>query len=227
MKKVPEMTTDHSAHGPIDALLASISALRAQIMRQVADDGVVWVAEADLPEFWMAVFNDRRPGSPRQYLHDGAPMISAAALHGILRDIDMLVALHAVGLDIDRPPEPDIDIPILDDWTPVVLSGNPDELALMGTVIGHPRLRDGRTIVTSNLAALHPDRKLARTMSRWYRLRDKSNFAKLRGRPAVAVRPGIRQASDREVRQMMMELRYKVTEATGYLVRARLIETEN
>ena len=153
-------------------------------------------------------------------------MISAAALLAFLRDIDMLVALHAVGLDIDRPPEPHIDIPILDDWMPVVLSGNSDELALLGTVIRHPRLRDGRTIVTSNLAALHPDRDLARTMSRWYRLRDESNLAKLRGRPDVAVRPGTRQATDMEVRQMMMELRYKVSEATGYLVRYGFIGTE-
>lgn len=221
------MTTDHSAPGPIDGLLASTSALRAQILRQVAADGVVWMAEADLPEFWLLFFNDRHPGSPRQYRHDGAPMISAAALHAFLHDIDMLVALHAVCLDIDRPPVQDIDIPILDDWTPVVLSGIMDELALMGTVIGHPRLHDGRTIVTSNVVALHPDRELARTMSRWYRLRDRSNLVKLRGRPGVTVRPGIRQASDREVRQMMMESRYRVTVATGYLVRAGLIDREN
>ena len=92
---------------------------------------------------------------------------------------------------------------------------------------GHPRLRDGRTIVTSNLAALHIDRSLARTMSRWYRLRDRSNLAKLRGRPDVTIRPGIRQATDTEVRQMMMESRLRVTEASAYLVRSGLIETEN
>ncbi|MBX5218752.1 hypothetical protein HJC04_00015 [Rhizobium sp. NLR8a] len=42
--------------------------------------------------------------------------------------------------------------------------------ALSGIVHGHPRIGDGRKIVTSQLFYLDADRGIARTMSRWYRL---------------------------------------------------------
>lgn len=48
--------------------------------------------------------------------------------------------------------------------------------ALSGIVSGHPRLADGKEIVTSQLFFLDPDRGIARTMNNWYRLsnRDKT-----------------------------------------------------
>lgn len=42
--------------------------------------------------------------------------------------------------------------------------------ALKGIVSGHPRLRDGKEIITSQLFYLDPDRGIARTMNNWYRL---------------------------------------------------------
>ncbi|MDX1195781.1 DUF6634 family protein [Rhizobium sp. L43] len=42
--------------------------------------------------------------------------------------------------------------------------------ALTGIVHGHPRIDDGRKIVTSQLFYLDADRGIARTMNRWYRL---------------------------------------------------------
>lgn len=42
--------------------------------------------------------------------------------------------------------------------------------ALCGVVHGHPRLQDGREIVTSQLFYFDPQLGLARTMNRWYRL---------------------------------------------------------
>ncbi|MBB3315899.1 hypothetical protein FHT77_001764 [Rhizobium sp. BK181] len=44
--------------------------------------------------------------------------------------------------------------------------------ALSGTVTGHPRLRDGKEIVTSQLFYLNKDLGIARTMNRWYRVTD-------------------------------------------------------
>ncbi len=48
--------------------------------------------------------------------------------------------------------------------------------ALKGIVTGHPRLEDGKEIITSQLFYLDPDRGVARTMNNWYRLsqRDQS-----------------------------------------------------
>ena len=114
-------------------------------------------------------------------------------------------------------------MPTLEDWFPAIVPSKIEELALIGTVIGHPRLCDGRTILTSNVAVLKVDTGLARTMSRWYRLGDRSNMSNLRDRKQVSVRPGIRQASEAEVRRMTGAMRLRIQEATGYLVRAGLI----
>ncbi|ASY62555.1 hypothetical protein SJ05684_c10990 [Sinorhizobium sojae CCBAU 05684] len=48
--------------------------------------------------------------------------------------------------------------------------------ALTGIVQGHPRIDDGRRVVTSQLFYLDPNLGIARTMNRWYRLgaRDRS-----------------------------------------------------
>lgn len=42
--------------------------------------------------------------------------------------------------------------------------------ALTGIVTGHPRLSDGKKIVTSQLFYLNSELGVARTMNRWYRL---------------------------------------------------------
>ena len=58
------------------------------------------------------------------------------------------------------------DAPVLANYKPVL--GN--VFALSGTVTGHPRLRDGKEIVTSQLFYLNSEVGVARTMNRWYRL---------------------------------------------------------
>lgn len=56
--------------------------------------------------------------------------------------------------------------PLLDSYKVVVGHA----YALSGIVRGHPRLREGREIVTSQLFFLDLERGIARTMNRWYRL---------------------------------------------------------
>jgi hypothetical protein len=64
------------------------------------------------------------------------------------------------------PPEIDLSkAPILDNWA---FSIEPRR-RLIGTVTGHPRLPDG-WITTSPLVWIDPDRGVARTISRYYRL---------------------------------------------------------
>lgn len=41
---------------------------------------------------------------------------------------------------------------------------------LMGHAFGHPNIDDGRRAITSEVYYVDPDRRLARTLSRWYRL---------------------------------------------------------
>ncbi len=61
---------------------------------------------------------------------------------------------------------PIAEAPVLANYKPVL--GN--VFALSGTVTGHPRVRDGKEIVTSQLFYLNPEVGVARTMNRWYRL---------------------------------------------------------
>ncbi|QFY60489.1 hypothetical protein FZ934_08630 [Rhizobium grahamii] len=56
--------------------------------------------------------------------------------------------------------------PLLDGYKAVVGHA----YALSGIVSGHPRLREGKEIVTSQLFFLDAERGIARTMNRWYRL---------------------------------------------------------
>ncbi|MDM9624973.1 hypothetical protein QTL95_03625 [Rhizobium sp. S152] len=56
--------------------------------------------------------------------------------------------------------------PLLDSYKAVVGHA----YALSGIVSGHPSLREGREIFTSQLFFLDSERGLARTMNRWYRL---------------------------------------------------------
>lgn len=217
------MTHDDIARAQIDVLLGEIAKLRATMFRHIKDTGLPLVPEEDIPEAWLSLLDDRHPDSARDHRHDGELMVSAATLHSFLHDIDGLVGLHSLGLELDHPPEPGHDMPMLEDWFPAIVPEKTEELALIGTVSGHPRLRDGRPIVTSNVVVLNVDAGLARTMSRWYRLGERSNMSKLRDRQQVGVRPGIRQASEVEVRRMTGEMRLQIQEATGYLVRSGLI----
>lgn len=41
---------------------------------------------------------------------------------------------------------------------------------LIGLTVGHPGIKDGRPACSSELFYLDPERGIARTMSRWYRL---------------------------------------------------------
>jgi hypothetical protein len=66
------------------------------------------------------------------------------------------------------PKEGDIaDAPVIGNWIAVSRGG---ELALVGVVAGHPRLRGLRRIVTSPLVAIDIDAGWARTEGRFYRL---------------------------------------------------------
>lgn len=217
------MSQKDIARAQVDALLGEIAELRAAMYRHIKDTGLPLVPEEDIPEAWLSLLDDRHPGSAREHRHDGALVVNAATLHAFLHDMDGQVSLHSLGLELDHPPVHDHGMPKLEDWFPAIVPHKTKELALIGTVTDHPRLRDGRTIVTSNLVVVHVDAGLARTMSRWYRLGDRSNMSKLRDRQQAGVRPGIRQASEAEVRQMTGEMRLRIQEATGYLERAGLL----
>ncbi|AOO82220.1 DUF6634 family protein [Bosea vaviloviae] len=68
-----------------------------------------------------------------------------------------------------RPSEADLEDAVgLEDWLPGVDPLN-DLPILMGESIGHPILGD-QFITTSPVLWLSEDRKIARTLSRWYRL---------------------------------------------------------
>ncbi|WP_342636249.1 DUF6634 family protein [Rhizobium laguerreae] len=64
--------------------------------------------------------------------------------------------------------DPDIvaNAPLLENYS---LAIGPSH-ALSGVVSSHPHLTDGRQIVTSQLFYLDPERAVARTLNRWYRL---------------------------------------------------------
>lgn len=59
--------------------------------------------------------------------------------------------------------------PELSGWMVQDLTNQP---YLAGWVHGHPRLPDGAWITTSPVVWLAPDQRCARTVSRWYRLRE-------------------------------------------------------
>lgn len=68
----------------------------------------------------------------------------------------------------ESPTEEDLNrAPLLNYWT-VIPHGR--FLVLQGQVAGHPKLDDNDFIETSPLVWLAPDRTIARTLSRFYRL---------------------------------------------------------
>lgn len=78
------------------------------------------------------------------------------------RLLESIRAVNADGLDLESLAA----APVLENYRTAIGAA----FALSGTVHGHPRLRDGREIVTSQLFYLDPDLGIARTMNRWYRL---------------------------------------------------------
>ena len=46
---------------------------------------------------------------------------------------------------------------------------------LVGVASGHPRISDGKPLLSSELYYLDPERGFARTFSRWYRLGDQAS----------------------------------------------------
>jgi hypothetical protein len=60
------------------------------------------------------------------------------------------------------------DAPSLDCWSPTTRQTP----ALFGLASGHPRIGNNRATLTSKVFAIDPDRRWARTRSRWYRLGD-------------------------------------------------------
>lgn len=70
--------------------------------------------------------------------------------------------------------------PLLSHWR--VVAGPPSH-ALTGSVTGHPILGDSREILTSELTFLDETHRIARTVSRWYRLDEPAPLEERRGGP--------------------------------------------
>lgn len=150
------MTQDETARARSDALLGDMAALWAIMYRRIKGTGLSWVPEADIPEAWLSLLIDRHPGAAREHRYDGERMISATTLHAFLHDMDGLVSRHSLGQEIDHPPANDPDMPRLEDWFPAIVPEETGALARIGTVTGHPRLRDARPISTSDLPPGRP-----------------------------------------------------------------------
>lgn len=77
-------------------------------------------------------------------------------------------ALYAIEAAETGPSEADLaNAPVLSDWKVAVPPFA--HVILIGEVLGHPILGN-RSITTSQLIAIHPEARWARTVSRWYRL---------------------------------------------------------
>lgn len=86
---------------------------------------------------------------------------------------DVLAALEALTRDIGRiragaaPSPTDLKgAPVLQDWSPAIRQ----TVCMVGTVLAHPLIGDGRPITTSEVYAIDPLRGWARTYSRFYLL---------------------------------------------------------
>ncbi|UYO00181.1 MAG: hypothetical protein KIT02_02830 [Devosia sp.] len=81
-----------------------------------------------------------------------------------------LMSLAVLSGITPRPSERELDAaPVLSNWSLARVPGDAG-LALVGSVVGHPRLGDRPAIVTSELIAFYPADGWARTRSRVYRL---------------------------------------------------------
>lgn len=70
--------------------------------------------------------------------------------------------------------------PVLSHWR--VVAGPPSH-ALRGSVTGHPILGDCAEMLTSDLVFLDETHRIARTVSRWYRLDEPGPLEERRGGP--------------------------------------------
>ncbi|MFI5002537.1 MAG: DUF6634 family protein [Reyranellales bacterium] len=84
-------------------------------------------------------------------------------------------------LDGETPPPLELArAPLLENWRATIVhikcEGDPLRMlpVLVGSVAGHPRLGEGRTIRTSQLIWLDRNRKWARTWNRVYRLGERA-----------------------------------------------------
>ncbi|QAS80737.1 hypothetical protein CO657_11215 [Rhizobium acidisoli] len=68
--------------------------------------------------------------------------------------------------DVDRCEEAQAPDAAMNSWT----LGKRAVPCLIGRPLGHPNISDGRPAFSSELFYFDPDRGIARTMSRWYRL---------------------------------------------------------
>lgn len=81
-----------------------------------------------------------------------------------------LMALAVSSGMTPRPSERELDAaPLLSNWSLARVHGDVG-LALVGSVVGHPRLGDRPAVVTSELLAFYPQHGWAVTRSRVYRL---------------------------------------------------------
>lgn len=96
--------------------------------------------------------------------HEPLPVLSEEAdrLRHLARDLDALSA--------GQQPDPALltQAPTLEDWS---LTERPS-VCLFGMAFGHPTIRGGNFVRTSDLWVLAPRYGFARTLSRFYRLRD-------------------------------------------------------
>jgi hypothetical protein len=58
------------------------------------------------------------------------------------------------------------EIPLITSWSFATRAAP----CLVGNAFGHPKIDDGRRVFTSEVYYVDPSRRLARTLSRWYRL---------------------------------------------------------
>lgn len=80
----------------------------------------------------------------------------------------LLAKLQSVVVDLSAPDFPQFSsIPVLIDKFKVSTREVP---CLLGNAFGHPKILDGHASISSELFYFDPERGIARTMSRWYRL---------------------------------------------------------
>lgn len=95
------------------------------------------------------------------------------------RDLDQILGIMEDVIDVAATGDPGA-APVIDLWAPVALGGY---FRLWGQVTGHPRGLDD-DVMTSSLFYLDKKTGLARTRSRWYRLRTYM-------RDSIAYPPGV------------------------------------
>lgn len=83
------------------------------------------------------------------------PLLTAASLENLAHDLRLLAG----------GTHPDLDgAPRIEDWRLV----RREAIAIDGVVQGHPIIIDGRRALSSEVFAFDPDRRWARTLSRFY-----------------------------------------------------------